>query len=57
MLIVGDHMLAGSRSYLTGCRIGDEVFIAYGRTRRVRSMISSAWSWCAATRPPGQSVC
>ncbi len=29
-LVVGDHVLAGPHSYLTGCRIGDEVFIATG---------------------------
>jgi carbonic anhydrase/acetyltransferase-like protein (isoleucine patch superfamily) len=29
-LIIGDHVLAGPHSYLTGCRIGDEVFIATG---------------------------
>lgn len=27
-LTVGDHVLAGPHSYLTGCTIGDEVFIA-----------------------------
>ncbi len=29
-LAVGDYVLAGPHSYLTGCRIGDEVFIATG---------------------------
>lgn len=29
-LTVGDHVLAGPHSYLTGCQIGDEVFIATG---------------------------
>lgn len=29
-LTVGDHVLAGPHSYLTGCSIGDEVFIATG---------------------------
>lgn len=29
-LSVGDHVLAGPHSYLTGCRIDDEVFIATG---------------------------
>lgn len=29
-LVVGDHVLAGPHSYLTGCQIGDEVFIATG---------------------------
>lgn len=29
-LFMGDHVLAGPHSYLTGCRIGDEVFIATG---------------------------
>jgi carbonic anhydrase/acetyltransferase-like protein (isoleucine patch superfamily) len=27
---LGDHVLAGPHSYLTGCTIGDEVFIATG---------------------------
>jgi carbonic anhydrase/acetyltransferase-like protein (isoleucine patch superfamily) len=29
-LTIGDHVLAGPHSYLTGCAIGDEVFIATG---------------------------
>ena len=29
-LTIGDHVLAGPHSYLTGCTIGDEVFIATG---------------------------
>src|SRR5215469_4423119 len=29
-LTVGDHVLAGPNSYLTGATIGDEVFIATG---------------------------
>ena len=29
-LVIGDHVLAGPHSYLTGCRVGDEVFIATG---------------------------
>jgi carbonic anhydrase/acetyltransferase-like protein (isoleucine patch superfamily) len=29
-LVLGDHALAGPQSYLTGCRVGDEVFIATG---------------------------
>jgi len=29
-LAMGDHVLAGPHSYLTGCRIDDEVFIATG---------------------------
>ena len=29
-LTLGDHVLAGPHSYLTGCVIGDEVFIATG---------------------------
>ena len=29
-LAVGDHVLIGPHSYLTGCEIGDEVFIATG---------------------------
>ena len=29
-LTVGDHVLAGPHSYLTGCMVGDEVFIATG---------------------------
>jgi carbonic anhydrase/acetyltransferase-like protein (isoleucine patch superfamily) len=29
-LIMGDHVLVGPHSYLTGCRIDDEVFIATG---------------------------
>lgn len=29
-LRIGDHVLAGPHSYLTGCTIGDEVFIATG---------------------------
>jgi carbonic anhydrase/acetyltransferase-like protein (isoleucine patch superfamily) len=29
-LTLGDHVLAGPHSYLTGCSIGDEVFIATG---------------------------
>jgi carbonic anhydrase/acetyltransferase-like protein (isoleucine patch superfamily) len=29
-LTVGDHVLAGPHSYLTGCTVGDEVFIATG---------------------------
>jgi carbonic anhydrase/acetyltransferase-like protein (isoleucine patch superfamily) len=29
-LTIGDHVLAGLHSYLTGCTIGDEVFIATG---------------------------
>jgi len=29
-LVVGDHVLAGPHSYLSGCRVGDEVFIATG---------------------------
>lgn len=29
-LVTGDHVLAGPHSYLTGCVIGDEVFIATG---------------------------
>ncbi len=29
-LIMGDHVLAGPHSHLTGCVIGDEVFIATG---------------------------
>src|SRR6201982_2936728 len=29
-LTIGDHVLAGPHCYLTGCTIGDEVFIATG---------------------------
>ena len=29
-LRIGDHVLAGPHSYLTGCTVGDEVFIATG---------------------------
>jgi carbonic anhydrase/acetyltransferase-like protein (isoleucine patch superfamily) len=29
-LVVGDHVLAGPNSYLTGCQVDDEVFIATG---------------------------
>lgn len=29
-LTIGDHVLAGPHSYLTGCTVGDEVFIATG---------------------------
>ncbi len=29
-LLIGDHVLAGPHSYLTGCRVDDEVFIATG---------------------------
>jgi carbonic anhydrase/acetyltransferase-like protein (isoleucine patch superfamily) len=29
-LTIADHVLAGPRSYLTGCTVGDEVFIATG---------------------------
>jgi carbonic anhydrase/acetyltransferase-like protein (isoleucine patch superfamily) len=29
-LAIGDHVLAGPHCYLTGCQIGDEVFIATG---------------------------
>jgi carbonic anhydrase/acetyltransferase-like protein (isoleucine patch superfamily) len=29
-LTIGDHVLAGPHCYLTGCRVGDEVFIATG---------------------------
>lgn len=29
-LVIGSHVLAGPHSYLTGCTIGDEVFIATG---------------------------
>jgi carbonic anhydrase/acetyltransferase-like protein (isoleucine patch superfamily) len=29
-LVMGDHVLAGPHSYLTGCQVGDEVFIATG---------------------------
>ncbi len=29
-LIAGDHVLAGPHSYLVGCTVGDEVFIATG---------------------------
>jgi carbonic anhydrase/acetyltransferase-like protein (isoleucine patch superfamily) len=29
-LSVGDHVLAGPHSYLSGCEIGDEVFVATG---------------------------
>ena len=29
-LVVGNHVLAGPNSYLTGCRVDDEVFIATG---------------------------
>jgi carbonic anhydrase/acetyltransferase-like protein (isoleucine patch superfamily) len=29
-LTIGDHVLAGPHSYLTGCAVGDEVFIATG---------------------------
>jgi carbonic anhydrase/acetyltransferase-like protein (isoleucine patch superfamily) len=29
-LTLGDHVLAGPHSYLTGCTVGDEVFIATG---------------------------
>jgi len=29
-LVIGDHVLAGPHCYLTGCRVGDEVFIATG---------------------------
>ena len=29
-LVLGDHVLAGPHSYLTGCQIADEVFIATG---------------------------
>lgn len=29
-LTIGDHVLAGPHSYLSGCTIGDEVFIATG---------------------------
>jgi carbonic anhydrase/acetyltransferase-like protein (isoleucine patch superfamily) len=29
-LTIGDHMLAGPHCYLTGCTVGDEVFIATG---------------------------
>ena len=29
-LVIGDHVLAGPHSYLTGCEVGDEVFIATG---------------------------
>jgi carbonic anhydrase/acetyltransferase-like protein (isoleucine patch superfamily) len=29
-VLLGDHVLCGPHSYLTGCRIGDEVFIATG---------------------------
>src|SRR5262249_57529169 len=29
-LTIGDHVLAGPHSYLTGCMVGDEVFIATG---------------------------
>jgi carbonic anhydrase/acetyltransferase-like protein (isoleucine patch superfamily) len=29
-LVVGNHVLAGPNSYLTGCQVDDEVFIATG---------------------------
>src|SRR5260221_9731392 len=29
-LVIGDHVLAGPHSYLAGCQVGDEVFIATG---------------------------
>jgi carbonic anhydrase/acetyltransferase-like protein (isoleucine patch superfamily) len=29
-LVIGDHVLTGPHSYLVGCRVGDEVFIATG---------------------------
>jgi carbonic anhydrase/acetyltransferase-like protein (isoleucine patch superfamily) len=29
-VVVGDHVLAGPHSYLSGCEIGDEVFVATG---------------------------
>ena len=29
-LTIGDHVLAGPHSYLTGCTVGDEEFIATG---------------------------
>jgi carbonic anhydrase/acetyltransferase-like protein (isoleucine patch superfamily) len=29
-LTIGDHVLAGPHSYLTGCSVGDEVFVATG---------------------------
>jgi carbonic anhydrase/acetyltransferase-like protein (isoleucine patch superfamily) len=29
-LVIGDHVLVGPHSYLTGCRVDDEVFIATG---------------------------
>jgi carbonic anhydrase/acetyltransferase-like protein (isoleucine patch superfamily) len=29
-LVIGDHVLAGPHCYLTGCQVGDEVFIATG---------------------------
>lgn len=30
-LAIGDHVLAGPHSYLAGCQIGDEVFVASSR--------------------------
>jgi len=50
-LVVGDHVLAGPNSYLTGCRVDDEVFIATGAM-----VFNGAWLGRASSVALGGAV-
>ena len=47
-LVVGDHVLAGPNSYLTGCQVDDEVFIATG------AMVFNGARWAGQQRGAGR---
>jgi len=62
-LTVGDHVLAGPHSYLTGCSIGDEVFIATGamvfngaRMGRASSVALGGAVHIGCVVPPGTRI-
>jgi carbonic anhydrase/acetyltransferase-like protein (isoleucine patch superfamily) len=62
-LTAGDHVLAGPHSYLTGCSIGDEVFIATGamvfngaRMGRASSVALGGAVHIGCVVPPGTRI-
>lgn len=62
-LTVGDHVLAGPHSYLTGCTVGDEVFIATGamvfngaRVGRASSVALGGAVHIGCVVPPGTRI-
>ena len=59
-LTIGDHVLAGPNSYVTGATIGDEVFIATGAMvfngATMGAASSSSRTWPPTARTPGGST-